>query len=53
VVTQFEPSANGLRARSSDTVVLLTVPAGVLKPGHYTVTVAASARAKQWTLDVK
>ncbi len=53
VLPQMEKITGGPRARSADAVMLLTIPAGTLKPGHYAVTVAAVARAKQWTLEVK
>ncbi|MEI6861243.1 MAG: hypothetical protein WCL04_03230 [Verrucomicrobiota bacterium] len=53
IVPQTEPIAGNLRARTADAAMLLTVPAGALKPGRYTVTIAANARAKQWTLEVK
>jgi hypothetical protein len=47
------PSLGGSRARTADAAARVTLPAGALKPGSYTVIVAASARAKQWTLEVK
>ncbi len=53
VVPQAEPIIGSLRARSADAAMLLTVPPGTLKPGRYIVTIAANARAKQWTLEVK
>jgi hypothetical protein len=47
------PAVGGPRARTADAAARVTLPAGALKPGRYTVIVAASARAKQWTLEVK
>jgi hypothetical protein len=47
------PMPDGTRARSADVAARVTLPVGALKPGRYTVTIAASSRAKQWTLEVK
>ena len=53
VLPLVAPMAEGTRASSADTVARVTLPAGALKPGRYTVVIAATARAKQWTLEVK
>lgn len=53
VVPQIERSTGGARARSADAAARVTLPAGALKAGHYTVVIAASTRAKQWTLELK
>jgi hypothetical protein len=47
------PAVGGPRARTADAAARVTLPAGALKPGRYTVLIAASVRAKQWTLEVK
>jgi hypothetical protein len=52
VVPSFETLASGLLARTRDSTVLLTVPAGALKPGQYLVTLAGSRASRQWTLQV-
>ena len=52
IIPQFEP-IGGLIARTNESVVTITVPPGTLKKGRYTVTLAASQRSKQWTVEVK
>ncbi len=53
VVPQFERLSGGLLARSRETVVRLTVPAGTLKPGRYEVTLVGATASKTWPLEVK
>jgi hypothetical protein len=53
IAPTFEPIAGGLLARSRQAAVLLTVPAGALKPGRYTVTLLAERAARTWPLEVK
>ncbi len=53
IIPQFEPIEGGLIARTNESVVTITVPAGTLKSGRYTVVLAASQHSKQWTVDVK
>ncbi len=53
IVPTFEPAGGELTARSRETVVLLTVPAGLLKPGRYSVTVTAERSSRSWPLEVQ
>ncbi len=53
IIPQSEPAEGGLRARSDSTAVLLSVPAGTLKPGRYAATLVAAHGSKQWTLEIK
>jgi hypothetical protein len=53
IVPGFEKLTGALLSRSRDTVVLLTVPAGALKPGHYQVTLVGAESSRTWALDVK
>ncbi len=53
LVPQFEPIEGNLLARTTESLVLLTVPAGTLKPGRYLVILPASGRSQQWPLVVR
>jgi hypothetical protein len=53
IAPTFERVGGGLAARSQQAVALLTIPAGVLQPGRYTVTLAAERASRAWTLEVK
>lgn len=53
IVPTFEPAGTSLVARSGETVVLLTVPAGAFKPGRYNVTVAGERASRSWPLEVR
>ena len=53
IVPQFEPLNGDLTARSKESPVVITLPSGSLKPGHYTVHLAGSAQSKQWTVEVR
>ena len=53
IAPTFDPINSGLTTRSRSAAVLLTIPAGALKPGRYTVTVIAHRNARAWPLDVK
>ncbi|MGH7944630.1 MAG: hypothetical protein ACREH8_09115 [Opitutaceae bacterium] len=53
IMPTFEPVAGDLRARSQQASVQLTIPAGVLKPGNYTVTLAGQRASRSWPLEVK
>lgn len=53
VTPDYEPIAGKLSARSADNIVQLTVPAGVLKPGRYEVTIVGKASSRAWKLNVK
>jgi hypothetical protein len=49
----FEHLSGGLAARTRDNVVLVTVPAGALKPGRYHVTLAAQQLSRSWSLQLR
>lgn len=53
ITPTLERVGGGLVARSQQTVALLTVPAGVLKPGRYMVTVVGERTSRVWPLEVK
>lgn len=53
IVPTFEPAGGDLTARSREAVVLLSIPAGALKPGRYTVTVVAEKASRSWPLEVR
>jgi hypothetical protein len=53
IVPQFEPVAGDLVVRTKESVVAITLPGGVLHPGRYIVTLAATRQSKRWTLEVK
>jgi hypothetical protein len=52
VVPHFERVTGELQARSRENVVLLTIPAGVLKPGGYQATLLGQRASKTWTVQV-
>ena len=52
IVPNFEPAAGALSVRSPETVVRITVPAGVLAPGRYRVLLVALRDARAWELTV-
>ena len=53
ITPTFEPVGGDLQTRSRQAAVLLTVPAGALKPGSYSVTVVGERSSRAWTLEVK
>jgi hypothetical protein len=52
LLPDFERLTGGLLTRSRENVILLTVPAGALKPGHYQATLVGQHSSKMWTLQV-
>lgn len=52
ITPDFELLTGGLLARSRDSVILLTLPAGSLKAGTYRVTLAGQHSSRAWTLQV-
>jgi hypothetical protein len=52
LVPAFEKLDGGLLARTRESTVLVTVPAAMLKPGSYTVTVIGGHASRSWTLQV-
>jgi len=53
ITPDFEKISGGLQTRTRENIVLLTVPAGALKPGHYRVTLAGERASRTWSLQVK
>jgi hypothetical protein len=53
LVPNFERVPVGLLVRSPETEVRITVPAGVLPPGHYRVMLVATHESQTWALSVK
>lgn len=49
----FERIAGDLLTRSRHAAVLITIPAGALKAGHYTITLVAERASRTWALDVR
>ena len=52
VTPEFERITGGLLARTRESLVRVTVPAGALKPGRYQVTLVGARSSKAWTLQV-
>lgn len=53
LVPTFERIAGDLESRSRAAAVLITIPAGALKPGQYTATLVAERNARAWPLEVR
>jgi hypothetical protein len=53
IMPTFERLNGQLLTRTRDNVIVLTVPAGVLKPGQYHVTLAGQRTSRAWSLEVK
>jgi hypothetical protein len=53
ITPDFERLTGKLLARTRENLVLLTVPAGALKPGRYQITLAGQNSSRAWTLQVK
>ena len=53
VAPDYEKLSGDLAARSHDNVVQLTVPAGTLKPGRYSVTVVGERSSQAWSFEVR
>ena len=52
ITPDFELLTGGMLARSRESVILLTVPAGALKPGTYRVTLAGQHSSRAWSVQV-
>ena len=52
ITPDIELLTGGLLARSRESVILLTVPAGALKPGTYRVTLAGQHSSRAWSVQV-
>ena len=53
IVPTFEPVPEGLQARTADTNVLLTFPAGMLAPGRHRFTLAGTRDSVTWQVVVR
>jgi hypothetical protein len=53
IIPTFERVSGDLQTRVRETAVLLTVPAGALKSGVYTVTLVGEQASRTWPLEVK
>lgn len=52
ITPDFERLTGGLLTRTRENIILLTIPAGALKPGSYHVTLAGQNASRAWTLQV-
>lgn len=52
LVPTFEKLDGGLLARSRESVVLVTVPPGTLRPGNFKVTLVGERTSRTWSLQV-
>jgi hypothetical protein len=53
IVPAFETINGDLHTRSRESVVLLTLPAGLLPPGPHSVTLVGARESLSWTLEVR
>ena len=53
ITPTFEPVGGDLQTRSRQAAVLLTIPAGSLKAGKYSVTLVGERISRSWSLEVK
>jgi len=53
IVPYFETIVGALQVRTRDSVVLITLPAGLLPVGAHTVTLAGARESLRWTLQVR
>jgi hypothetical protein len=53
ILPDFERLPDGLLARSQESVLRLTVPAGTFKPGAYRVTLVGEKSSRAWPLQVR
>lgn len=49
----FEPLRGELLARTKETTVVLTIPAGTLKPGRYTTVLVGEKSSRRWELSIR
>ena len=52
LVPTFEQLDGGLLARTRESVVLVTVPPGTLRPGTFKVTLVGERTSRTWSLQV-
>lgn len=53
LVPTFERVDGSLLTRTRQTVVLVTIPAGALRAGNYTMTLVSEHASRRWPLEVK
>jgi hypothetical protein len=53
ITPDFELLTGGLLTRTRENIILVTVPAGALKPGRYSVMLAGRNSSRAWTLQVQ
>lgn len=53
IVPRFEPIPEGLQARSAESTVLLTLPAGLLTPGRHSLTLVGARESLHWDVLVR
>lgn len=53
LIPTFEKIEGGLLARTAESVVLIEIPAGTLKPGRYVATLVGARQSQRWNLDVR
>lgn len=53
LVPTFERVDEALVSRSRQTLVLVALPAGAIRPGNYTVTLLAEKSSRSWPLEVR
>ncbi len=53
IAPTFEQVAGDLLTRTRQAIVLLTVPAGAVKPGRYQVTLVGERTSRTWSLEVQ
>jgi hypothetical protein len=53
ITPTFERVGGSLHTRSREALVLVTVPAGTLAPGHYRITLAGAQSSRAWSLEVR
>lgn len=53
ITPRFEHVSGDLQTRTRNAPVLLTIPAGALKAGRYTVTLVGERSSRSWPLEVK
>lgn len=53
IVPEFERIAGDLSVRTKESPLAITLPAGTLQAGRYTVQLTGSAQSRQWTVEVR
>ena len=53
IVPVFEPVPEGLHARTTESTVLLTLPAGLLAPGRHAITLVGTRESLRWDVLVR